>query len=78
VESKRLHQLFHITLLLVSQKQFCQVVTVRPVRSLKVLKFLSDVFATISYRKLVLIPLQREEFAAKSNVSRRMFFCKCL
>jgi len=60
VESERLYQLFHITLL-VSQKQFCQVVRIRPVHSLKVLKFLSDVFATIPYSKLVLIPLQREE-----------------
>jgi len=40
VESKCFHQLFHITLP-ASQKQFCQVVRVRPVHSLKVLKFLS-------------------------------------
>jgi len=60
--------------LLVSQKQLCQVVRVRPAHSLKVLKFLSYVFATLSYSKLVLIPLQREVFATKSNVSRRMFF----
>jgi len=60
--------------LLVSQKQFCQAVRVRPAHSLKVLKFLSYVFAILSYSKLVLIPLQREVFAAKSNVSRRMFF----
>jgi len=32
------------------------------------------IVATISYSKFVLIPLQREGFAAKSNVSRRMFF----
>jgi len=42
VESKRFHQLFHITLP-ASQKQFCQVVRVRPVHSLKVSKFSSDV-----------------------------------
>jgi len=47
---------------------------VRPVHSLKVLKFLSYVFATVSYSKLVLILLQREEFAAKSNVKQKDVF----
>jgi len=30
--------------------------------------------ATVSYSKFGIIPLQREEFAAKSNASRKMFF----
>jgi len=57
-----------------SQKQFCQVVRIGPVHTLKVLKFLSGVSCHQSYSKFVLILLQREEFAAKSNVSRKMFF----
>jgi len=30
--------------------------------------------ATLSCSKFVIIPLQREEFAARSNASRRVFF----
>jgi len=33
--------------------------------------------AILSYSKFGIIPLQREGFAAKSNVSRKMFFFVC-
>jgi len=42
--------------------------------SLKVLELSSNVNCLLSYCKSEIIPLQRVDSAAKSNVSRKMFF----
>jgi len=52
----------------------CQVTRVRSVHNLKVFNFHLMLIATPSYSKFETIQLQREESAAKPNVSSKMFF----
>jgi len=55
-------------------KQFCQVIRIRSVHSLKVCQHSPDVDATLSYSKFETIQLQSEESAEKSNESRKIIF----